>query len=670
MKVDLTAAIAASHRAIKKVFAQKVHRHIVEWADKEFWLPPESSNNKQKIRWRTYGFQRLILHAMADLDTYKTVIKKPVQVGITKCALIILGYESAHRNRSNGIWLPSRGDANKFSNVELNAMLKHVQEVKDALVVDHDKKDKDNTTRRRAFQGAQSYCTGTQTLQDVSSIPIEHAIGDEVSKYPQVLKGGKDDKGKTPVDGIAGRLDSANDPCLSLLSSCTEAGSCQISKEFDSCREKFHRGYFCPECGMWQAFVWGGEKSYGGFKFDRINDEYGERDNLLTAATVRYKCENESEGCEHEFFYEDLDDLDDFHGEWRSERLRFDEQEFKYYDLKTGEEAPPPYSVGIQVRGWHNRRKPWSKGCMEYLDAVYAVRSGDTGKMVDWVQDYVAEAYESEEKTQYIQHGYLMSRQESAPVLPDGMFSDEIQAVTKFWDVQGDRIECLTCGWAIGNECWLMDHDVYWGKPDDGNLLKHVQRHTKKVYETQSGRELPVLLTGIDAKYLPMVVNQACQGEWKFKIIPTMGSKSLGKPIVQGRTSASKDYGTFLTTLCPDTAKTQVYSMYGIEAPGPGHIHIPDLPCFNEAFIKQLVSEQRKVVNGVYRWVCPHGVRNEGLDMICGNLAMTIIAKQRYGFRFVDKALFAQQVATGMVGSDEELFGDDALNKLKSAHNA
>ena len=586
---------------------------------------------------------------MGDLDSLVTVVKKPTQVGASKNILIGIGYESAHRNRANGVWLPTRADANQFSNVQIADVLEHVPEIRSQLKVDFDKRDKDNTTRRRSFKGAQSYCQATQTMQDVSSIPVEHAFADEVSKFPRALKGGKDDVGKAPVDGIRGRLDSATDPCLSLVSTPTEFGVCQISHEFEKCREKFYRGYFCPSCSVWHVFEWGSEKTDHGFKWDRHYFDDGTQDDLATAKSVYYQCPN----CDHRHYWEDIDSLDEL-GEWRSENLRFDESNYKYFSLETGEEMPSPYSVGIQLRGWFNRRKPWWMGANAFLEAVRDIAEGKPQKMVDWTQDYEANAYRAPESSDYIKHGYLMSRQEDT--FYAAKCPADVQVITKYWDVQKDRIECLTVGWAIGREVWLIDHNVYWGDPATTKILEQAQRHTELTYEKPNGFKMPVFLSGIDSRYLPDIVNSYCTKEWKFKLIPTMGSKSIGKPVIQGRTHASKDYGTFLTTVCPDTAKDMIYRMYRVETPGAGYVHIPDIECFDEKFIKQMVAEIKKIVNGILRWVCGEGIRNEGLDLMVGNLAMITLAQQRFGFNFLPKSEY----------KDEKIDNEDEdLNAIK-----
>ena len=652
-----TSAELLLQRAKERVFRQKEHRHIVSWADEFFWLPPASSNNKDLIRWKTHPYQRFILHASADLDTFMTVVIKPTQVGLSKCALIGLAYESVHRNRSNGIWLPTRGDANQFSNVQIADMLEHVPEVREALKVDFNKKDKDNTTKRRHFRGSQSYCQGTQTLQDVSSISVEHVFGDEVSKYARQLKGGKDDKGKDPVEGMKGRLDSAIDPCMTLMSTPTEYGVCQISREHSKCRENFERGFFCPECNCWHVFEWADEKTKHGFKWEKKYFADGTPDDMESARTVYYQCPE----CDHKHRYEDLPELDE-NGEWRSARLRFDEDLYKYFDLETGEEAPSPYSVGIQVRGWFNRRKAWWRGALAFLEAVRGLSEGDPEKMVDWIQDYKAEAYRPPESSSYVKHGWLMSRRYGSQEAP---ISDHIQMITKDWDVQADRAEELTVGWGPRFECWLIDHKVYWGDPKTSNVLKNVQKNTKQTYKKENGYEMPVFLTGIDSKYLPDTVNAYCTGEWKFKIIPHMGSTSLGKPIVQGRTAASKNYGTFLTTICPDSGKDQVYEMYRVEEPGPGYVHIPeDGPFAEESLIKQMVAEVKKLVKGVMRWWCGDHVRNEMLDLMVGNLAIMLLAQQKFGFEFVTKEEYK------LVDPQEEEAGEVTIEDLIKLANA
>ena len=627
--------------ALVRVFKQRKFRHIVDWADKFFELPAESSNSSTDSRWKTFGYQRFVLHAFADLDTEVTVVCKPVQVGLTKCALIAMFYDIVHRFRSTGYWIPRRADRDEFVNGEVEPILHNCDEIGNELRVPVGKKDPLNTTARKAFKGARAYFRGTQKLQDVSSIPIASGYMDELSKMVTMIKDNKDDVGKSPVDGVRGRFAAAEAPKLNLLSTPTEAGTCQITDQFLACRAKFFRFYQC-ECGCWQCFDWGDEKTKHGFKWEPVYDNRGDRDNLQTAKTVYYQCAE----CDHQFRYKELKTLDDDRGEWRTMDydqddetwslgdIRFNEKLYQYESLTTGEVLPSPHSVGIQIRGWMSRRKKWWQIAFQFLEAVKDLKEGKPAKLADFHQDVRGQAHKPAVNKDYVRHGYLMKKQEDEPDW-GGEIPGWVQAITAWWDVQSDRIEGLVIGWGYGEESCLIEHVVKWGDADACNVLQNVRDLTVKKYKKPSGLMMPILLSGIDARHKTDSVNDICSGEWKDKIIPTYGNKAVSGTVIANQTKTKKKRDNYGVTVCTNAAKEIVYSRYKIEVPGPGYIHIPRKPCFDEAFVKQMCVEQKGKALDPQRWVCPDGRSNEATDMMAGNLAIVLLAQQKFRLRFL-----------------------------------
>jgi phage terminase large subunit GpA-like protein len=255
--------------------------------------------------------------------------------------------------------------------------------------------------------------------------------------------------------------------------------------------------------------------------------------------------------------------------------------------------------------------------------------------MADWIQDCSGECYAAPQEKQYVQYGYLMKKQEDEPRWV-AEIPDEVQAITAWWDVQGDYITGLVVGWGYQEECWLIERPVKFGDATTTDVLKSIQDYTKKTYRKSSGFEMGVLLSGVDAGYKPDSVNAICEGQWKTKIIPTYGDASLTKPVIVGATKTKKKRDNFGITICSNAAKDIVYARYRTETPGPGYIHIPESPQFDESFIKELVAERRGIKkNDPMRWVCPDGVRNEALDQMVGNLAIVMMAQQRFRLRFL-----------------------------------
>ena len=625
----ISAALAELRR---RVFERLVPLGMLLWAETHFYLSASASNT-QGVRFKARGYQRAFLYLMGDLDIRMVVLVKGVQQGASQCAKAFALYEPSHRKRSVIYYVPRNSDVLEFSNVQLKASLKDIPVVKQALLVDNpDRKDPDNTSVRKAFKDGQLHIKSAGVPENFTATNASTFVFDEADRAPRSIAMDATQEGVNPMDLAWGRVAGERFKKGVYLSTATEDGTSNIQYVGAQCETRLLRHHKCPKCDLYQELQWLDEKSEYGFKWSKVERVDGTRDNIKTAKTIHYICQNQE--CQYHWKFDEFKRIDSSYAEYRADNLRLDDRTFEWTDLEDNP-AEKPFSTYMQWRGWFSHETTWFDGCLMFLEAVDAMKTGDYSPMRRWIQEYKSEPWVAPESAEFIQHGYLMARQEGEHY--GATIPDEAQAITKFWDVQADRIECLTCAWGFGEECWLVSHQVYWGDPATSGVLERVQEHTELTYTKNNGFKMPVLLSGVDAKYLPDVVNKYCKGDYKYKIIPTMGSTSLGKPIVQGRTSAAKDYGTFLTTVCPDTAKDLVYRRYKIETPASGYIHIPDISCFDEKFIKQMVAETKKIKNGVMRWVCPDGVRNEGLDLMVGNLAIVMLAQQRMGLTFVPK---------------------------------
>ena len=642
------------------VFERLIPLQMLSWAEEHFYLS-SSATNTSGIRFKARGYQRAFLYLMGDLDIRQVVLIKGVQQGASQCAKAFSLYEPSHRKRSVIYYVPRNKDVLEFANVQLNASLKDIPVVRDALLVESPEKkgSPDNTSARKAFKEGQLHIKSAGVPENFTATNASTFIFDEADRAPRSISMTAEQEGVNPMDLAWGRVAGERFKKGIYLSTADEDGTSNIQYVGNQCQIKVDRHHRCPKCKTYQEFQWTDEKTDHGFKWDRINKEDGTRDNFKTARTIRYVCENED--CRNEIGFEEFKRIDNRFAEYRGEDIRLDErwdkdlQEwvFQWTDLYFNP-VEKPFSVYQQWRGWFSHETTWFDGCLMFLDAVDSMKTGDHSPMRRWVQEYKSEPWKAPESADYIQHGYLMARKDGCSYGAPG--PEWVQAITNFWDVQGDRIELLTCGWGFGEECALISHKVYWGDPITSNVLENVQRHTRETYRKPSGHKMPVLISGIDARWQPDRVNSFCTGEYKFKIIPTNGSRSIGKPILQGRTQSNKDYGTFLTTICPDTAKDLVYRRYKIETPGPGYFHIPDIECFDERFIKQMVVEVKKVINNILRWFCPDGVRNEGLDLVVGNTAMIMLAQSRMGLRFLPRDQY----------KDEKIDNEDEdLNAIK-----
>ncbi|WP_146640756.1 phage terminase large subunit family protein, partial [Escherichia coli] len=77
----------------------------VEWADQNYYLPPESSYLAG--RWKTLPFQVAIMNCMGN-DRIRTInLIKSARVGYTKMLMGVIGYFIEHKNRNSLLFQPT-----------------------------------------------------------------------------------------------------------------------------------------------------------------------------------------------------------------------------------------------------------------------------------------------------------------------------------------------------------------------------------------------------------------------------------------------------------------------------------------------------------------------------------------------------------------------------------
>lgn len=601
-------------------FEQRTPMRFLDWAEEHFYLSADATNTKG-MRWRTHGYQRAIMHVFADLDIPTVVLMKPAQVGATQILKAITGYEVAHRYRTVGMWLPRDADLNDFSTLQIGSLLRDCPEVGDQLRVEVGKKDSDNTTKRRAFLAAQWFGRASNTPANFMSISVETALLDEVNRMPRTIRMTKDEHGTSPMSLVDGRMDAARFRKKIITSTAGEVGASNVADELDQCREVFQQHHECPHCGESQILEWGDRDTGHGFKWHRVEGDDGQRDNFETSRTVWYQC---NQGCQ--IHYADMPDMDDNHSEWRSENLRICNDTGNFYLLEGGEEVEKPNSVGFKLTGFVSRTKSWQLGLMEFLRATDKAKAGDMADLIKWTQEYKGVDYEADDKIETVRHGYLMTRAEEYEAeCPDG-----VQAITGWWDVQKDRIEGWYVGWGFGEELWGLQYFIEFGDPTNSGVLDKIGRMCDQTFRKASGAEVPVAITGVDCGYQPDAVYDLSRRFGIDKIIPTRGQGEIGKPIVEVPRRPHPVHRVYRTPMGINAAKDVIYNRYTVETPGPGYVHTPLGRGHDEEFYKGLVVEQKKLKNGVRRWICPDGARNEPLDCFVGNLALLRILQQRY----------------------------------------
>lgn len=630
----MSAAVDAYAEAKELIFSRKHVDPFEVWINKHYYLPPESSQSKGE-NWKSHGYQHNLAYVMGDLSTPEVNIIKGTQLGLSHAANAFALYEVTERGRSVGNWLPRNEDALYYSTVVLSNSIKHIKSVSDQLKVEPDKKDAENTNKRKGFKKGNIFSRSSDSPSSYDMIPIATAIQDEASRMPRLVKNNKDEVGESPFDKIKSRMEAAEFRKHICFSSPEEVGNCAIDELFQKSQVQLEEQIPCPNCDTYIPLEFGDAKTKHGMKWDRVEGEHGKRDNRASSMTAWYQCPC----CDGRIDYHQMSEIDDDRGELRNSEVRLCVEDRCYYRLDengncTGEVIDKPYSVGIRIPALFSRTKTWFDGVYEYLEAVDASKEQKISKMMTFVKKYTARAYEHIQSVAYIKHEFLMARAENYSECPQ-----EVQAITGWWDLQPEQeyIHGGYVGWGYGEEAWILRNIIKLGSPITTNVLDVVDEMFDHEFVKPNGETLKPIIAGIDSGNKPDPAYNKSRSIGITKCIPTKGTDRVGDSIIKFPNKPSPNNRTYLTLIGTVQAKDTIYERYKMTVPGPGYIHIPgESEEFSEDFYKGLVSEVKKVQNGKLQW-CETGVRNEVLDWMVGNLAMVrIIQQPKYGFKFVE----------------------------------
>lgn len=129
----------------------------VEWADKYFYLSPESSY--QEGPWTTQPVQIVPLNLMGNDDVQEVDLRKSARIGYTKMLLAATGYLIEHKKRNVGIWREDDDRAAKFTTLELDNAIRDCNPWS-AILPDIGKKTEKNNAEFKQFIGATLHVRG------------------------------------------------------------------------------------------------------------------------------------------------------------------------------------------------------------------------------------------------------------------------------------------------------------------------------------------------------------------------------------------------------------------------------------------------------------------------------------------------------------------------------
>lgn len=557
---------------LASAIAPRTVTSVSTWADKYRVLTSKGSGEPGMWRTDRTPYLREVMDCLsATSAVQRVVLMFCAQAGKSEAGLNWIGYVMHRSPAPMLVVVPTIEVRKRWVKQRLEPMLNETPVIR-ALFDARRQRDSANSEDMKDFPGGILVMGGANSPASLASMPIRYVLCDEVDRFPWEV-GQEGD----PLGLIDERTKTFPRRKVLLVSTPTVKGSSRIEGEYvKSDMRQYHVP--CPHCGDYQVLLW-----------KHPDGRYG-LTHLPATGRVVYTCVHC--GCH----------IEEHHktqmlsrGRWIA---RHPERSVRGYQLNG---LYSPTGLGFS----------WAELWQKWMDA-----HGDSANLKRFVNTTLAETWE--EAGDGIADINLLARLEDyTETLP-------ILARTAFVDVQGNRLEMSVVDWGVGEECWLHDHIILPGdtaKPEVWEAL------------TDEVDSLDLDAIGIDSGYNATPVYAWVQGKsWAYA---TKGMPGMGRPITDDertrtqRLRRRRKKHTVVEPIGVDNAKALIYARLKQDKPGPGTIHFPRTPAFDDEYFAQLAAEKLvtkfKGTRPFQEWVQTRA-RNETLDCLVGNLAVLRIA--------------------------------------------
>ena len=603
-KIDLSEAF--NYGAIPLYIPEPVS--LSQWADKHFYLSPESSSIEG--RWESLPYQKAILDWIGHDDIRILSFQKSARVGYTKMIMAAIGYFAEHKKRNQVVYQPTDSDAADFTRDEIDPMLRDVEILRKLLKVDPEKKSQHNTREKKNFIGSTLDIKGGKSGRNYRRLTRDCVFYDEIDGFDLNIDG----EG-SPLSLGDTRIATSSFPKSIRGSTPRVKGLSLIESSLSEADMVFYRYIPCPDCGEMQTFEW------KNFHFEKGDP-----------ASVRCVCV----GCGVLIEYNRYPDMDAA-GQWRTEDgIYYDEGLIQFFD-QNDEPVPPPDHIGVNIWAAYSYFSSWQETTRDFFAANKAKKKGDLTKLITFVNTRLAQTWE--ERGERVEDVALHKRVESynEQEIPEGVL-----LITMGVDVQSGknaRLELEIVGWGIGDESWSLDYVVLEGNPERQEVWGKLDEQRARRFMRYDGIESRISSVCIDSGHKPQAVYHYVSPRHRQRVFATKGSSKPNQPIVGRPTWQGVRKDVRLFPVGTDTAKDILYERLRFQEPGPGYCHFPAY--YAHSYFKGLTSEEKvmRFVRGVKKIVWKKvRERNEPLD--CRVLSMAALAILKPNLKKIERRLY------------------------------
>lgn len=539
---------------------------VSEWADQHRELTGKQAG--ERGRWRTARtpFLREIMDCFSTTSRVrKVVVKKSAQVGVTEATVNVLGYIMDHSPAPAMVLMPTLDARDAWKTQKLNPLLTDTPVIH-TLLGGQRSRDASNRQDLIDFPGGVLFLAGGNSPNSYAQRSASVLIMDDLDRFPTEIG----DEGD-PVDLAKNRLKAFARSRLLLISTPTDADTSLIDREYEN---SDRRRYYvpCPHCQEPQPLNWGGPEAEHGVKWSKNADGH------VTAAW--YQCIH----CHGE--------IQEHHkpamlagGHWVAENPGHPTRGYHLSELYA------PIGLGA---GWLELAQDWQTAAK------------NPSKLKTFLNTRLGEVWT--ENGDQADPTALINRLET---YPEPLLR---HARTAGVDVQKDRLEATIVDWREGEEAFTRAHIILPGDTARPEVWAQLD---------EALREWQPDAAAIDSGYNASMVYAFCERKrWAFAV---KGQPGSSRPIVESeqirrqRLRKQRKKGILVHLVGDDQAKALIYARLKITTPGPGYLHWPAEPDFDDEFFAQLTAE--KLVTKIRgtrpysEWVQTRP-RNEALDCL------------------------------------------------------